>query len=424
MSALRAYRALPAASGVWFLVLALLGRLPAAMGQIGSLLLVSTATGSLAAGGAAAAALALGQALGGPLVGWVADRTGHRVVGLVTAMAQVVALVLLVRAAGSDVSLALVFTAAFGVGLTVPQVGPLARARWAGLANHGRAPASAFATAMSYEGAADEATYVLGPALVGIVVAVASPSAAMLLAAGLTAVFAVGFALHPTAVLVGAHESEHVSGGVTGRSDLPSLWLLTLLLYCVGGFFASVQAGVTSIAVAAGSEGSAGLIYGVMGISSATAGLLTPMLPRRFSLPARLVVFPAVLLGCVLPLLAIGRSGTLSLGLLAGAIVLAGAAVAPTLITVFSLGERAVPLARVSWAMTFMASGVVLGYATAALIGGVLAQDHGAIGAFCVTFVAVAAALLIGVVGRRRFSRLPETAPPDLALPELPALPA
>lgn len=402
MSALRAYRALPAASGGWFLVVALLGRLPSAMNQIGSLLLVSHTTGSLAAGGATAASLALGQAVGGPLVGRLADRTGHRRIGAAIAALQVVAIVGLVALANAGAPLPAVLASGFVVGLTVPQVGPLARARWSGLVECGRAPASAFGTAMSYEGAADETTYVLGPALVGIVVAGSSPQAAMLLAAALTAVFALAFALHPTASLV--HHHDRAAGTSAGRRELPALLLLSVILVCVGAFFASVQAGVTSIAIAAGSEGTAGVIYAVMGLTSAAAGLLTPALPHRFGLPARLVSFLCLLLLFVTPLLALGATGSRSLVALGLAVALAGVAVAPTLITAYSLAERTVPPSQVSWAMTMLSSGVVLGYAIAALAAGVLAQQHGAIGAFAVTTGAVAAGVLLSLLGWRRFT--------------------
>ncbi|HET8971385.1 MAG TPA: hypothetical protein VFN19_10020, partial [Candidatus Nanopelagicales bacterium] len=275
---------------------------------------------------------------------------------------------------------------------------------WAGVVNHRAVPAGTFGTAMSYEGAVDETTFVLGPALVGLVVAAYAAPAAMLLAAGLTVVFATAFALHPTALLVGHHEA--VRDAVPRRADLLSLWLLTGMMFCIGLFFASVQTGVTAIAIAAGSEGSAGLVYGAMGITSAIAGLLTAALPPRFTYPTRLVVFPAVLLLCVVPLLVLGASGSSSLGLLTAAVVLAGAAVAPTLITGFYLGERAVPLSRVSWAMTVMASGVVLGYAAAALLAGLLADAHGSIGAFGVTFCGVAVAVALAAAGHRRYTRL------------------
>ncbi len=402
MTALRAYRSLPATAGVWFLMVGLLGRLPAAMLQIGTLLLVAAETGSLAAGGAAAAALALGQALGGPLVGRLADARGHRVVGLTTSVAQVVTIVALVLTSSSGAPLPAVLCAAVGTGLSIPQVGALARARWAGMLPGQR---EVFGTAMSYEGAVDETTYVLGPTLVGLVAAVASPAAAMLVAAALTAVFATGFALHPSAHRVGHDAHLEPAGGQ--RADLRSLWLLTALMFCTGMFFASMQAGVTATAVAAGSEAAAGLVYGAMGLTSAIAGLLTPALPARFSLPARLVVFPVVLLVCLAPVLLLSWTGPMGLPALVLCILLVGAAVAPTLITGISLGERTVPLARMSWAMTVLASGIVLGYGTAALLAGSTAQAYGPIGAFAVTAGAVVGAVLFAVVARPRLTRLP-----------------
>ena len=122
MSSLRTYRVLPAAAGAWFLVVALLGRLPQAMSQIGVLLLITSTTGSLAAGGAAAATLALGQASGGPVVGRIADQHGHRMVGLATAVLQVVTLCVLVAVAAS----------AAPVGLVVRRGVPRRRDRTAG----------------------------------------------------------------------------------------------------------------------------------------------------------------------------------------------------------------------------------------------------------------------------------------------------
>ena len=69
--------------------------------------------------------------------------------------------------------------------------------------------------------------------------------------------------------------------------------------------------------------------------------------------------------------------------------------------------------------MTVMASGVVLGYATAALLGGLLAQEHGAIGAFTVTLVAVSCAVVLAVVARPRLRRLPgPVAPPSVEVVE------
>jgi len=62
---------------------AFVGRLPLAMSQLGTLLLVATASGSYGLGGLSAGALAVANALGAPVAGTLADRVGQRqVLGL------------------------------------------------------------------------------------------------------------------------------------------------------------------------------------------------------------------------------------------------------------------------------------------------------------------------------------------------------
>src|SRR6478609_1738282 len=75
---LATYGELPRLAGKAFLPIAFLARLPFSMITIGTLLLVTTTTGSLALGGLASAAAAVGTALGGPTQGSLADRIGQR----------------------------------------------------------------------------------------------------------------------------------------------------------------------------------------------------------------------------------------------------------------------------------------------------------------------------------------------------------
>ncbi|MBE9941160.1 MFS transporter, partial [Cellulosimicrobium cellulans] len=77
------YARLPQLAGRAFLPVAFLARLPFSMLTIGTLLLVSSTTSSVALGGLASAATALGTALGGPTQGALADRVGQRRVLLV-----------------------------------------------------------------------------------------------------------------------------------------------------------------------------------------------------------------------------------------------------------------------------------------------------------------------------------------------------
>ena len=126
-----------------------------------------------------------------------------------SAIANTVAIVALILAAylipgAQDLAAAVpVLAAAFVAGASCPQVGPLARVRWMALTSRtsGRGAAANSAdldTALSYESTADELTFVLGPALVGILASLLAPWLPLALAAALTVVLVPAFAVHPT----------------------------------------------------------------------------------------------------------------------------------------------------------------------------------------------------------------------------------
>ena len=178
---------------------------------VGALTLVTAVTGSYAIGGAAAGAVGIGSALGAPVLGVLADRLGQRGVLLVSAIANTLAIVALILTAYlipgvQDLAAAVpVLAAAFVAGASCPQVGPLARVRWMALTSRtsgaGRAAGANSAdldTALSYESTADELTFVLGPALVGILASLLAPWLPLALAAALTVVLVPAFAVHRT----------------------------------------------------------------------------------------------------------------------------------------------------------------------------------------------------------------------------------
>ena len=96
MSPLTSYRRLFQLAGTAYVVVAFVARLPLAMSQLGTLLLVSGATGSYGLGGLAAGALAVANAIGSPFAGSLADRVGQRQVVLVQSLAGAASLTLLV----------------------------------------------------------------------------------------------------------------------------------------------------------------------------------------------------------------------------------------------------------------------------------------------------------------------------------------
>ena len=110
-------------AGPGYVVVAFVGRLPLAMSQMGTLLLVADATGSYAAGGATAGSLALANAIGAPVAGAVADRVGQRRLVLAQALAGAAGLVLIVALSRQGVPWGWQALAAGATGLAMPQIG-------------------------------------------------------------------------------------------------------------------------------------------------------------------------------------------------------------------------------------------------------------------------------------------------------------
>jgi len=405
VSAVAAYRALLRIVGPAYIVVAFLGRIPLAMSQLGVLVLVSEATGRYGTAGAAAGVIAVSNAIGSPIAGSLADRVGQRPIVMVQSIVGAAGLCLVVAVTDTDASKWTIFAAAAVAGFAIPQVGPLARVRWRPLTSDARDQERLVDAAFSYEGSADEASFVLGPALIGVLAIVASPAGALLTGAAMLAVFGTWFALHPTARVVdGQTDGDEIRPG--------PLWTLAFFVLVVaqmliGMIFGSVQTGTTVLATAAGQAGDAGLIHAVLGIGSVIAGLAIAGLPERILYATRMLVSAVGLLVLSSPLLLVD-----SLGGLVAVIAALGFAVAPYMISNFALAGVLVPVRRVGAAMTMLAGATGIGYALGAAIAGRLADEGGHHPAFAVTVAVAAAAVLLALVSNRALRNArPSSAP-------------
>ncbi len=396
MSPLITYRRLLSIAGPGYVIVAFLGRLPLAMSQLGSLLLVSTATGRYTAGGLTAGTLAAANAIGAPVAGAIADRIGQRPVVLTQSLVAATALTGLVGLVEADAPLPYVVAAAALAGLAIPQVGPLARVRWRPMTRTaGDAQPRLIDAAFSYEGAADEASFVFGPALVGAIAVLINPGGALLTAAGLLAVFGCWFALHPTARITGHQDTSTQPL----RLITVSLVILAAAQLLIGVIFGATQTGTTALAALEGKAGVAGLVHALLGVGSVIAGLSVAGLPERFGYERRLVTFAGALLVLSAPLLAVG-----TISALVPVVIALGFAVAPYMISVFALAERIVPPNRVGTAVTLLAGATGIGYALGSALAGSLADLGGHRPAYAVTVAAGAVALLLALLARPRLA--------------------
>lgn len=431
---------LPELAGPGFLPLGLFARLPLAMLTVGTLTLVTAVSHSYAIGGMAAGAVGIGSALGAPVLGSLADRAGQRIVLLVAAVINTLAVAGVLAAAyltpgyGSVGDAVGVLVAAFLAGASCPQVGPMARVRWMALttrnlspspANGGRSVAANRAdldTALSYEGTADEITFVLGPALVGVLASMVAPWLPLALAAVMTITLVPAFAVHPSqqAVVPAPRKSGHGVGPSNGpepsggqathmAAQRRNRWagavvaVPVVAMVCMGTFFGATQNALSAFSAQYATAEIAGLLYAVMGLSSAVAALSVAFWPQRFSLASRWVA--AALAMSVLSLLLLLPSGIWSMVFV---LLILGIPVGPVMVTVFSIGGVVAPAGRMATVMTALASGIVAGTALGSYLAGQLAETDGAGAAFVVSMAAAAGLLLLGVVTSLVMKRQPQ----------------
>ncbi|MEV0258902.1 MFS transporter [Streptomyces sp. NPDC050732] len=414
-----AYRTVLRMTGAALPVVSFLGRLPVAMIQFGSVLLVTETSGSLATGGIIACALALGQVSLGPFVGRLADRHGQRTVVLVLSLVNAVAIAAYTLGALADLPTPGLVALGALAGATIPGIGPLARARVVPLVRAKGGDDRLASTVLSLESTMDELSFVLGPAFVGLAAVAGHPAYAFGAAALLVAVCGTAFALHPT----GRTPRAAAGGPPRARGERPplprSVYVVRVGLLFLGVLLGACGAGITALTEELGRPGQAGLVYAAMGVMSAVVGLSMAALPERFGLTARWRVATAAAALLSLPLVWTDR--------LAGLYVVVtffGAIYAPNLITGFALTERAVPPQRLAEGMTFAASAFVGGQAVTLAVAGRLAESHGAGAAFALGSAAAAVAFVIALIARHEPHR-PEvpaqrpraTVTPDAAAP-------
>ena len=370
MRSLSQYGVLVRRVGVFYAALLFVVRLPVAMTIFGTVTFVTLERGSVADAGLASAALAVATAVAQPLHGRWTQHAGQRLPLLLLAPVCAAALVALVVATRSGASLPVLLALSAAVGASNVPVGGLSRVRW-GQVTHSVEEAR---TATSLESVAEELAFVAGPAVVGILSAAVDPAAPLLVNAALALVLVPVFALHPL--------SPGPAGGEAPGSPedtasmlrvLRSVWVPVAGMSMVGTYFGATQTTVAATTVELGSPGSGGLIYAVMGVGSAATALT---------------------------LLGTAPGALWALGAL---MLLSGAGVGITLVSLFAIVGDDAPPAGVAVAMTAASAANVLGVAFGASLGGRVAESVwvGA-GYFVSAAACVVLATLLGAAGLRR----------------------
>ncbi|WP_344385013.1 MFS transporter [Streptomyces thermolineatus] len=378
--------------GAWrFLVPGFAARLPYAMLGLGIVLLLEHTTGSYGTAGAVAAAAAIAQALAGPHVGRLADRRGQAAVVVPASVAHALSVSALTALALTGAPLWALFAAALAAGGTTPQIGPMIRSRW--MTRLGPSPLTG--TAFAFESVTDEFTFVVGPVVTTALCTAVHPAAGLAATAALVLAGGLLFAAQRTGAPAATGRARPGTRHA-GAMSAPGLRLLVVAFLGIGTVFGSLQVSLAAFARETGTPGLAGWLYAVFAGGSMAAGVLYGAVRRRSALDRQLLVTYALLVLAAAPLWT-ARS-PLPLGAVA---LLCGLAVAPTLITGFTLAEVVVPDNAKTEAFTWLTGAVGLGLAAGSTVAGQLADLVGARAGLAVPAVGTGCAFVLLLLARR-----------------------
>jgi MFS family permease len=406
---LRPYAEIFSIPRAWrFSVAGVIGRLPMSMYGLGTVLLISAGTGRYGLAGTVAAVSALGNALCAPQLGRLVDRLGqHRVLVPICVIfaLSVAGLVAAVQLRLPDWTL---FACGIVGGATMPQLGPMARARWSVLL----AGTPRLHTAFSIESIADELCFIVGPAAVTLLATQVHPAAGVATAAicclGGTLWFAAQRATEPPVTSAGdSPTSPALPGGGLSRLRnrsfslaAPGLVVLVPAYLFLGTMFVSVDLSTVDFAARSGYKPLAGVILGCYALGSATGGLWYGSRSWRAPAWKRLAVTLSLTVAGVCTFWAMP-----DLLVLAIVIYLCGLTIAPTLIAGYSLLESTARPGRATEAMSWLGTGISVGVALGATAVGFILDAFGPRWGYAFAAAAGVTTVVIYLSGLGRLSR-------------------
>ncbi|WP_046732956.1 MFS transporter [Streptomyces humi] len=349
--------------GAWtFLLPGFAARQPFAMLTISIVLLVQHTTGSYGAAGAAAAVTGVSMALFAPYSGRLADRYGQRAVLLPGVLVHTLSGLALTALALAHAPLWALFAAAVPTGASVPQVGPMVRARWGVKLQD----SPLMSTAAAFESVTDELTFVFGPLLATALCTTVAPAAGLVTEAALTLVggllFAARKGTQPQVTGGGHARVRHVSA-----LGVPGVRVLVVTFLGIGSVFGGMQVSLAAFTESIGEPGLNGVLYGTFAAGNMLSGIVCGAIAWKAAPHRRLVVGYAAL-----ALTASALWTSHSVLVLAGLGLLVGVCIAPALITGYTLVDGLVPAGARTEAFTWLTGAVALGQAAAVTVAGQL----------------------------------------------------
>ncbi|MFJ8648031.1 MFS transporter [Streptomyces sp. NPDC093546] len=380
------------------LVGTLVGRLPNGTGPIAIMVFTRAEGGSYSLAGALAGVYGLANAVGQPLLGRAVDLYGQPRVQLPAAVVSALGMALLVLT-GTD-PLPLTYAAVAVAGLFTPPLEGGLRALWPSVL--GREDRVHRAYAM--DAIAQEVMFTVGPLLVTVLVALWSPSAALLVINALGVLGALSVVVsEPSRTWRSAPRDAHWLGAL--RS--PGLLALLGSFFFVGLALGSITVAAYAYAEDHGSQSVYGWLMAALGLGALIGGGLYGARQWAGAPERRLSALVALLALGYLPLML--TPGVIAMTALAA---LSGVFLAPAIACAFIVVDRHAPRGTVTEAFSWLVTTFGVGAAAGTAMAGPAVELAGTAASFAVAGAAGFAALLVLLATQRVLAVPPRTAQP------------
>jgi MFS family permease len=369
---------------------AFVGRMPYGMNILAVILLLRAAGFDYAEVGIITAASGLSVGLAAPVLGRVIDRVGQTRVLVTAAVLTAITGTVFVVAVLEGASATLVTVLAFVAGLCVPPVSPSLRSLLPSLVGRDRLD-----TAFALDALMLELVFVAGPLLAAGIATAISPQVAFLTGVAFQAVGGLGVAASPYSRRwrPEPHEPGTRRAGALGTAGIRVL-VLALALTAIA--LGALEIAIPAFAEEHATRDDAGWLFALLSVGSLAGGLWYGA--REWRLPPhwRFIVVTGVL---VAGLALVPLAG--SMPVFAVLVTLAGVGLAPSTAAAYSLVGDLAPAGAVTEAYSWQIVGYVAGSAVGAWLAGLLVEHSGVVAALACAPVAAALGLLLALAGRR-----------------------
>jgi MFS family permease len=370
---------------------ALLSRFPLGINSLAIVLYLRAQTGSFAVAGAVAGALAAGSGFGAPVQGRLVDRMGPGRVLIPLAFLHAAALGALVACGALGAPAVALVVCGFVAGFAVPPTSSVLRALWPELLSQ---RPDLLPAAYALDSTMIELIFIGGPLLTGLIAAVYSPAAALVISAVSVVGGTIAFSRRePAREIRPEHQQERHWLGA-----LASPGVRTLVITCLP---AGVGIGICEVAIPAfarehGVANAAGLLLATWSFGSGAGGLLYGAMPRRA--PLRRIHLAVT---AALPLSLVPMALATSVPAMAVCVIAGGCCIAPLLATRNELVGGVAPAGTRTEAYTWPITAFVIGIAGGNAVAGGVVDGPGVQAALLVAVACAAAGTVVAAVGNR-----------------------